>query len=102
MIQDEEYQDNNIKVLKFVEANDNDEFTKQKLTTPLEQTDTKDKTTVKEADTPSIDFLFSIEYLVKVDAERSVEEVDKSDHESSISAGMLNLVMIYIIRNRSE
>jgi hypothetical protein len=54
MIQDEEYQDNNIKVLKFVEANDNDEFTKQKLTTPLEQTETKDKTLVKEMDTPSI------------------------------------------------
>jgi hypothetical protein len=51
MIQDDDYQDTNIKVLKFVEANDGEEFTKQKLSTPQE-TETKDKLQTKEGDSP--------------------------------------------------
>ncbi len=50
MIQDDDYQDSNIKVIKFMEANENEEFNKQKLNTSPQETESKDKTPTKEAE----------------------------------------------------
>lgn len=52
MIQDEDYLDTNIKVLKFVETNETDDFTKQKASTS-QDLENKEKPQAKENDSPS-------------------------------------------------
>lgn len=54
MVQDDEFQEINIKVLKFVETNENDEFSKQKIVKQESETKEKEKERVKEDRSPCI------------------------------------------------
>jgi hypothetical protein len=82
MVQDDDYGETNIKVLKFIETNENDEISRQKVIQENKETTEK----VKEQAG-----IFELVFEALIDAkevDKSADDIDRSEHESSLSAGI--------------